>query len=323
MNGFCRLFRLVILYILVCVFQSKYYHFLLGIENSKAVIDAGLLIQKEAANYILSNKGLCKALCFKQLLGCALKLQNLENLIQVDQFTSQMLDDQLLLDQVLVEINLCHQVLLFMEKFELSADLNDQILKQMHAFANVFKQFKNMIGSYFAIILQEGLKSCQAEKSMEIESTKIEAIIGPETTLSEIIKGVENGDEKCKTKASKIKEKFVNFVQELSSKNGALSSGQMIIMAINALLDNIDTALGSEMDSQRLLASQLSRLLCLRHFFALCFRSRDSFKGKISCLFLSIFCFNFYRYKVIFCLFYFDFRRFCVYSSFYFSFLYS
>ena len=253
-----------------------------GIENSKAVIDAGLLIQNEAATYILNYKGLCQALCSKQLVASKLKLQNLEELIVRDQFTSQMLEDQLLLDQLLVEVTICDQVLLLMEKFELDFQETDNqtVKKKLHAFANVFKQFKNMIGSYFAVILQEGLKSCQQEKSMDVESAKIEAIIGETTNLTDVINGVEKNQEASLKIAANIKEKFVNYIQELGSKTGTLTSGQMIIMAINALLDNIDTALGDvDITPEKLLASQLSRLLTLRYFFALCFRSRDSFKA--------------------------------------------
>ena len=254
-----------------------------GIENSKAVIEAGLLIQNEAATYILSNQGLCQALCFKQLVASKLKLQNLEDLILGKDQLLQTLEDGSgsLLDNLIVEFNIIDEVLLLIEKFDLlDKEREGQTIKKMHALANVFKQFKNMIGSYFAVILQEGLKSCQQEKSMDVESAKIEAIIGETTHLTEVIKGVEKNDERSLRKAAVIKDKFVDYIQELGSKTGTLTSGQMIIMAINALLDNIDTALGDVvLNTENLLASQLSRLLSLRHFFALCFRSRDSFKA--------------------------------------------
>ena len=115
---------------------------------------------------------------------------------------------------------------------------------------------------------------------MDVESAKIEAIIGETTNLTDVINGVEKNQEASLKIAANIKEKFVNYIQELGSKTGTLTSGQMIIMAINALLDNIDTALGDvDISPEKLLASQLSRLLTLRYFFALCFRSRDSFKA--------------------------------------------
>ena len=211
-----------------------------GIENSKAVIDAGLLIQNEAATYILNYKGLCQALCYKQLVASKSKLQNLEELIVKDQFTSQMLEDQLLLDQLLVEVNICDQVLLLMEKFELDFQETDNqtVKKKLHAFANVFKQFKNMIGSYFAVILQEGLKSCQQEKSMDVESAKIEAIIGETTNnLTDVINGVEKNLEASLKVAANIKDKFGI---DLSDENHYNFTNDVVETAISGQLLEVE-----------------------------------------------------------------------------------
>ena len=52
-----------------------------GIENSKSVIEAGLLIQSEAATYILTYTQLCQSLCCKQLVLSWQKISDLEKII--------------------------------------------------------------------------------------------------------------------------------------------------------------------------------------------------------------------------------------------------
>ena len=53
----------------------------LGIENSKSVIEAGLLIQSEAATYILTYTNLVQSLCCKQLVMSWQKITDLEKII--------------------------------------------------------------------------------------------------------------------------------------------------------------------------------------------------------------------------------------------------
>ena len=244
-----------------------------GIENSKAVIDAGLLIQNEASSYILNHPGLSQALCYKQLLVNQQKIQDLEALItDNDNFANQMNGDILLLDELVAEIGYSQQIIGLMEKF----GLLDTGSTGVHVFVKVFKQFKNLIGSYYAIILQEGLKNCQREdKSMEKAAEQINDIIA--TTIEDLIAKVEHGEDL--EQASGKKEAFVNLIQGLNTNTGSLSSGQMIIMAMNALLDNVDNALMKDEDPNIKLASYLSRFEALRDFFALCFKSMNSFKA--------------------------------------------
>ena len=62
--------------------------------------------------------------------------------------------DLLLMDELLTEIGFCGHVVDFMLKFNLVID--KRFCNCLLGFVNVYKQFKNLIGSYFAIILQEG-----------------------------------------------------------------------------------------------------------------------------------------------------------------------
>ena len=79
--------RYMLLY--CCFWGSKYSHFIyqfcfdlfLGIENSKSVIEAGLLIQSEAATYILTYTNLVQSLCCKQLVMSWQKITDLEKII--------------------------------------------------------------------------------------------------------------------------------------------------------------------------------------------------------------------------------------------------
>ena len=71
-----------------------------------------------------------------------------------ENFPVQMNGDLLLMDELLTEIGFCGHVVDFMLKFNLITD--KRFCNCLTGFVNVYKQFKNLIGSYFAIILQEG-----------------------------------------------------------------------------------------------------------------------------------------------------------------------
>ena len=81
-----------------------------------------------------------------------------------------------------------------METFKL-VEKNDSVTK-FHAFINVIKHFKHLNGSYFAIILQEGLKNCQREDaSMEKAYQVITSIMdGYSDDFQDLIQGIENGE---------------------------------------------------------------------------------------------------------------------------------
>ena len=227
-----------------------------GIENSKTVQEAGLLIQNEAATYILAHPGLCRNLCLNTLGVSMDRIRSLENLIIEENFAVQMNGDLLLLDELLTEVSFCGNVFDFMEKFDL---IDGEIKKVMTAFTNVYKQFKNLIGSYFAIILQEGLKNCQREDGAMEEAAK---------QIQEII-------------TSENEAKFATLIQNLNEKVGNLTSGQMIIMAMNSLLENIDSAVKETQFEKELLDTDCLklRLECVSEFFSICFRAMNSFKA--------------------------------------------
>ena len=109
---------------------------------------------------------------------------------------------------------------------------------------------------------------------MNIRQRQINDIIA--TTIEDLIAKVERGEDL--EQASGKKEAFVNLIQGLNTNTGSLSSGQMIIMAMNALLDNVDNALMKDEDPNIKLASYLSRFEALRDFFALCFKFTPIFK---------------------------------------------
>ena len=75
--------------------------------------------------------------------------------------------DLLLMDELLTEIGFCGHVVDFMLKFNLITD--KRFCNCLTGFVNVYKQFKNLIGSYFAIILQEG-KFCDFRVGLVYQS---------------------------------------------------------------------------------------------------------------------------------------------------------
>merc|ERR1719266_1712716 len=240
-----------------------------GIENSKSVIEAGLLIQSEAATYILTYTQLCQSLCCKQLVLSWQKISDLEKIIgDEENFAVQMNGDLLLMDELLTEIGFCGHVVDFMAKFNLVTDKH--LSNCLTGFVNVYKQFKNLIGSYFAIILQEGLKNCQREDGAMEQAAK---------QINDIIKESDP-------------EKFRDLIQNLNSNTGSMTSGQMMIMAMNSLLENVDNALKHTRFEQDMMCQQeknwSSRMECIADFFNICFRSMNSFKAdKIGQLFPS------------------------------------
>ena len=223
-----------------------------GIENSKSVIEAGNRIQNEAQDYIKAFPDLCKNLCYAQISNSISRLQDLENLIQIEQFPIQMNGEMVLMDELFSEVAFCGHVLDLMAKL----NLNEQNL-MIQGFVNVYKQFKNLIGSYFAIILQEGLKNCQ-NGSME-KATKI---------IREL--DIQN---------------YPNLIQKLNANSANLTSGEMIIVATNSLLDNIDNELVKVGILEEKSKDLAPRLACISEFFNICFRAMNSFKAEVGELF--------------------------------------
>ena len=152
---------------------------------------------------------------------------------------------------------------------------------KFHTYINVIKHFKHLNGSYFAIILQEGLKNFQREdSSMENAHQTITSIMesaGSENDFHDLIKGIEHSDLEKISKGELINERFTEMIQRLNSNSGVLNSGEMIIMAMNALLENVDVAMGESLNG--CLASKLSRLVCMKSFFELCKKSMSCFKA--------------------------------------------
>ena len=87
----------------------------------------------------------------------------MESTIDPLTFNVQLGQQDLLIDELFVEIGFCDQILQLMEKFLLFHEKNS--VNRFHTFINAIKHFKHLKGSYFAIILQEGLKNCQKEDS--------------------------------------------------------------------------------------------------------------------------------------------------------------
>ncbi len=225
-----------------------------GIENSKAVQEQGENILAELRPFILTYPGLIQALCLNQLNLNRQKISDLESGIEPDSFAIQMHGELLLLDELFTEIAFCGQIGDLMNKFNL---INDSLYQRLSGFVGVYSEFKKLIGSYFAIILQEGLKNCQREDgAMEQASLQILDII-------------QSGSYSA----------FVDLIQNLNSNSGSLTSGQMILMAMNSLLDNIDNQLvkSGELQDKNL----LQKLSCISEFFEVCFRSMNSFKADL------------------------------------------
>ena len=232
-----------------------------------------MLIQSEAATYILTYTNLCQSLCCKQLVSSWQKIMDLENIIgEEENFAVQMNGDLLLMDELLTEVGFCGHVVEFMQKFNLIPSESLYVCSCLIGFVNVYKQFKNLIGSYFAIILQEGLKNCQREDgAMEQAAKKINDIINQTDP--------DHG--------------FQDLIQTLNNNTGSMTSGEMMIMAMNSLLENVDNALKATHFEQGSLIyhqekSVSSRLECIADFFNICFRAMNSFKAdKIGQLFPS------------------------------------
>lgn len=257
-----------------------------GIENSRSVIDAGLLLQSDVATYIQTHKGFSVGLCLAELVRSMEKLTALDSKIDPDNFVGQTANDGewFLLDKIIMEIGYTCQVLNFMEIFNLTEPTSVNLL----AVNNVLKQFKQLNGSYFAIILQEGLKNYQREdSSIEASAFNVQEIIDTAgVPLYQLILELETGNSESAIKsADQIKTLYMDFIQKCNQST-PLTPGQMIVLAFNALCDNIDGALkgieghDKEVEGKAMsLATFMSRLESLSEFFTLCARSKNCFKA--------------------------------------------
>ena len=217
----------------------------------------------------------------------------MESTIDPSTFNVQLGQQDLLIDELFVEIGFCDQILQLMEKFQLFHEKNS--VNRFHAFINAIKHFKHLKGSYFAIILQEGLKNCQKEdSSLEKAHDLIDNMMNQETIddFYNLIHDIEKaGNLDQIAKGESIDDNFKEIMKKLNTNSGILNSGEMIIMALNALLDNIDAAFmggGGNLQQQQQqtpenhqlrLASKLSRLICMKNFFELCKKSMSCFKS--------------------------------------------
>ena len=216
----------------------------------------------------------------------------MESTIDPSTFNVQLGQQDLLIDELFVEIGFCDQILQLMEKFQLFHEKNS--VNRFHAFINAIKHFKHLKGSYFAIILQEGLKNCQKEdSSLEKAHDLIDNMMNQETIddFYNLIQDIEKaGNLDQIAKGESIDDNFKEIMKKLNTNSGILNSGEMIIMALNALLDNIDAAFmggGGNLQQQQQtpenhhlrLASKLSRLICMKNFFELCKKSMSCFKS--------------------------------------------
>ena len=260
------------------IFQRMMSH---GIENSSTVVDAGKLVVREASDYVEKESSLSQTLCLKQLLVLQKRIRDLEANIEPSTFGVQLesTKQDLLMDELFVDIAVCDQVLKLMETFNL-VDKQRASVSKFHAFVEVIKHFKRLNGNYFAIILQEGLKSYQKEdSSMEQVHFDILKIMNGKAPFSEIMKGMEESNLEMMAKGQAVYEDFNEMIQKLNNNSGSLNSGEMIVMALNALLDNVDIAFGLNQNTKEYLDLKLSRLVCINNFFEVCKKAMSCFKA--------------------------------------------
>ena len=279
------------------------------IESSLAVQKAGLILQNDVAMYIHENGHIATAAMMKNLVEVIARLTNAEAMIDPSRFLEQTSanGDWFLLDEILMEVSLGCQIMVFLDNFGLAES------KRMASLRETLKHMRLLSGSYFAIILPEGLKNFQKEDQSIIAVAKqLQDLC---STLSEenrafsfeaVADDLEAGRSGSIEVAEAVRSKYLDLIQKCNAAN-PMTPGQMVLLAFNALFDNIDASLGSTEEKEDLsafsvvqdvqtsvviravlkeqaeplrLATFMSRLAAIEEFFGLCQRAATCFDGS-------------------------------------------
>lgn len=181
--------------------------------------------------------------------------------------------DWFLFDEILMQIGYSSQFLDTLDYVGVFSDMSTRdSLKCCHQLQNAVKQLQNLSSSFFAVILQEGLKCFLREDpsiisiAVELNNILTSSNVSLEETIEELniqirylVSGIETSDNNAssiKVVSKKIKSQYQAMVKTLSDTgnrssdvrndnmtNNSFEQGKMIFMAFNSLFDAVDFAM--------------------------------------------------------------------------------